>query len=76
VIQAKESLRKDSKPFSLWRKLVNACSDTEVINVLCNLFKRQFFILIVTLLLAYRAGYFSHEKNDSSEAVARNSNEL
>lgn len=58
----KESLQKGSEPFSFCKIAVEAFSDTNWMTLIIDMFKRQFLILMATLLVAYFMGFLPIEK--------------
>jgi hypothetical protein len=58
----KESLQKGSEPFSFWKIAVEAFSNADWMTLCIDMFKRQFLILMATLLVAYFMGFLPLEK--------------
>ena len=52
----------NSKAFSIWRIIVEACESAEWLDVISRSFKQQFLVLLVTIGIAYLLGYISLER--------------
>ena len=52
----------NSKAFSIWRIIVEACESADWLDVFSKSFKQQLLVLLVTIGIAYLLGYISLER--------------